>query len=73
METPTFSPEALGLLRDVGIDNGRLQVGQAEDLRNRSFDLRSMIHFDQKTYGRDVTLVGDFLPMTGKKHAAAFS
>jgi spermidine dehydrogenase len=72
METPRFSPEALGLLRDVGIENGRLQLGQAEDLTYRAFNLRSMIHFDQKTYGRDVTLVDNLLPMNGTDARGGF-
>ncbi len=63
METPFFSTSAKQLIADIGIDVGRLEKGQAKDLRLHAFDMSPSICFDRETYGQSAVIVDDVLPM----------
>lgn len=50
-------------LEDLGVDFEGHRDGQALDPRNRAFNLRSGIFFDDRLFRKNKTLVGDFLPL----------
>ncbi len=72
METPYFSEQAKTLLDDIGLNLKNLEAEQVKDLRFHAYDMSPSICFDRETYGRDVTLVDDILPMDTKDEEGNF-
>ena len=72
METPYFSEQSRTLLEDIGVHLEQLEPGQVKDFRLHAFNMNPAICFDKETYGEEVTLVGDFLPMNRKDRDGNF-
>jgi len=67
----TFSQTALDLVKDIGIDLDAMLKGQPTgDFRQKSYGLKPSIFFDEKTYGRSVTVTADFDPFHFKEQAS---
>jgi spermidine dehydrogenase len=58
IEYPKYSPEALGLLRDLGIDIARLRQDYSFNWLGPEGDLQPSLLFNRSHYGRDVLLRG---------------
>ena len=63
LEYPSYSEVARDLLRDLGVNIETLLEKQDRNFIYAPLALKSGVYFDASTYGRDVTITGDVLPL----------
>ena len=63
LEYPDYSEVTYDLLRELGVDIETLVEKQDPNFIYAPLELKSGVYFDASTYGRDVTLTGDLLPL----------